>query len=582
VTRNGIVTMAMTGAERSQRFRDREKARTAPGAPWLFPELVPPAPPAAPPPKTTEAQRKASKESSKRHRDRKAKQSGKLAPIGDPDRPDVDGLIAWLAKNLKVSQGRRTGEAFSILPWQAEFLDGALAPRVFDAALSMARGNGKSTFAAAVMVAALVGPLRQPRGEVLLVASSFAQARIVYEHVLAFVQPWIEARALDWKIEDSSQRASITHKPSGARVRCIGSDPKRAHGLAPAFCVLDEPSQWPENTGAKMLAAIETAAGKVPGSRRWLIGTKHDDTEHFFSKALRAGADFSMVFSGDVEHWDEPDEWAAANPSLQWMPDLRLVMESECAKAKADPDRLASFKALRLNGGVADVQHRQLLEADVWARIESEDAERTGEYALGVDLGGGAAMTAFAGFWIETGRLEALASFPGEPGLKVRGKMDGVADLYQRMAERGELLQTGKHAVDIVETLKIVRDRWGLPSCLIADRWKERDLREALHRANWPRMPLILRGQGFKDGGEDVANFRRAVLEGHVSPPKNLLLRAAMRESRTLADPARNEKLAKQTQGGRRARARDDAAAAAILAVAEGYRETMRRSGAGR
>ena len=226
------------------------------------------------------------------------------------------------------------------------------------------------------------------------------------------------------------------------------------------------------------------------------------------------------------------------------------------------------------------MQHRQLLDAEVWARVETEDAERAGEYALGVDLGGGAAMTAFAGYWIDTGRLEALAAFPGEPGLKVRGKMDGVADLYQRMFDRGELLLTGKHAVDIAETLKVVRDRWGLPSCLIADRWKERDLREALHRAKWPRMPLITRGQGFKDGGEDVAGFRRAVLEGHVKPPANLLLRAAMREARTLADPARNEKLAKQSQGGRRARARDDAAAAAILAVAEGYREQQRRMAA--
>ena len=38
------------------------------------------------------------------------------------------------------------------------------------------------------------------------------------------------------------------------------------------------------------------------------------------------------------------------------------------------------------------------------------------------------------------------------------------------------------------------------------------------------------------------------------------------------ADPAGNEKLAKGTEGGRRMRARDDAAAATILSVAEGKR----------
>ena len=42
-----------------------------------------------------------------------------------------------------------------------------------------------------------------------------------------------------------------------------------------------------------------------------------------------------------------------------------------------------------------------------------------------------------------------------------------------------------------------------------------------------------------------------------------------------VTDPAANAKLAKKTQGGRRADARDDLAAAAILAVAEGTRRAV-------
>ena len=81
---------------------------------------------------------------------------------------------------------------------------------------------------------------------------------------------------------------------------------------------------------------------------------------------------------------------------------------------------------------------------------------------------------------------------------------------------------------------------------------------------------------GFKDGAEDVRLFRRACLEGKVAPGRSLLLRAALAEARTVADPAGNEKLAKGVEGGRRRRARDDAAAAAILAVAEGVRRGER------
>ena len=58
---------------------------------------------------------------------------------------------------------------------------------------------------------------------------------------------------------------------------------------------------------------------------------------------------------------------------------------------------------------------------------------------------------------------------------------------------------------------------------------------------------------------------------------KSLLLRSALAEARTVSDPAGNEKLSKKIgQGGRRMRARDDAAAAAILAVAEGVRRGER------
>ena len=496
-----------------------------------------------------------------------------IAPIGDPDTPDVPGLIDWIGK-LKVTQGRRAGEPFEILNWQAEFLECSLANRVFDSALSMARGNGKSTFSAAVLCACLIGPLRQPRGEVVLVASSFAQARVVYEHVIHFMQPIIETDPSVWRVEDNSQRAAITHRPTGSRVRCIASDPKRAHGLAPSFAILDEPAQWPTNTAERMIAAIETAAGKLPGSRRWIIGTRPSDSEHFFERALRGDADTSAIFASDQDgDPHDPEQWDMANPSLAAMPDLRIAIEHESEKAKSDPKRLQRFKALRLNLGTSDVLYQQLLDAEDWQRIEVSKAEQSGAYVLGVDLGGGAAMSAFARYDLSTGRLEAIAAFPSEPGLLDRGRADGVDDLYVRMSERGELIQSGKHAVDLPEILKMILKRWRAPACIVADRWKQRDLFEALDRVKFPRVPTVARGQGFKDGSEDVTCFRRACLGGYVKPIESLLLRAAMREARTVSDPARNEKLAKMSQGGRRQRARDDAVAAAILAVAVGYRE---------
>ena len=106
-----------------------------------------------------------------------------------------------------------------------------------------------------------------------------------------------------------------------------------------------------------------------------------------------------------------------------------------------------------------------------------------------------------------------------------------------------------------------------------ADRWREAELRQSLDTAGVAWCAVVVRGQGYRDGGEDVRDFRRAVLGALVAPVESLLLRSALAEARTMTDPAGNAKIAKGSEGGRRMRARDDAAAAAVLAVAAGYRE---------
>ena len=269
--------------------------------------------------------------------------------------------------------------------------------------------------------------------------------------------------------------------------------------------------------------------------------------------------------------------WSKANPSLDHFPDLEAAIRREAKEAKRDPSALASFRALRLNAGTDDTEIATLLDAGTWEAIEGA-AERPagGRGVWGLDLGTSAAMSAVACYWPATGALEALAAFPREPSLAERGLRDGVGSLYQQCATRGELIQCGGRAVDIAELLQAALTRFGPPARVVADRWREAELYDALNAAGVPRAVTETRGQGFKDGAEDVRSFRRACLEGRVTPAPSLLLRYAMSEARCVTDPAGNAKLAKNHAGGRRARARDDAAAAAILAVAVGYRQPER------
>ena len=74
-------------------------------------------------------------------------------------------------------------------------------------------------------------------------------------------------------------------------------------------------------------------------------------------------------------------------------------------------------------------------------------------------------------------------------------------------------------------------------------------MRDALSAGGLPVSRLQLRGMGFKDGAEDVRQFRRACLESRVTPLPGLLLTSAMSEARTVSDVAGNAKLAKGAGG---------------------------------
>ena len=484
-------------------------------------------------------------------------------------------LVDYIQR-LEITQGANLGERFKLLPWERSFIDGAFAVSG-DAALSVARGNGKSTLLAAVAAAFIDGPLRQPRAEVIIAASSFAQARISFDHVRAFIGSKLEDRET-WRVLDSMSSAWIQHRESGARVRCLACDPKRAHGLAPVLVLADEGAQWEPSKTDRMISALRTGLGKIPGSRLVALGTRPDSEEHWFSKLLAGGAAFSQCHAASKE--DDPfmrSTWIKANPSLDFMPALEARISQEAEEARIDPAKLAEFRALRLNTGTSDILQSYLIGADEWRRIEAPGVDRRGPWSLGLDLGTSTAMSAAAGYWPETGALDCVACFPQLPNLQERGLRDGVGELYEQMAERGELILKGRRASDIGALLDEVRDEWGFPNVIVCDRWREAELRDALEKAGFPQAALDVRGQGFKDGGEDVRDFRAACMGDMVKPRKSLLMSFAMSEARVISDPAGNAKLAKSSEGGRRARARDDAAAAAILAVAAGYRRHKRQ-----
>ena len=477
-------------------------------------------------------------------------------------------------ETLPIGDGDLLGEPYKLLDYQRRFLRGAFSEGVIRAGLTLGRGGGKSGLASALALAAILpnSPLYRAGFECLCFASSFSQACIIGRSVKVSLE--LMGKSAQYRIRDSHHNFEITHH-TGANFRCYGSDPKRAHGLRPNLILADEPSQW-ESGGERLAAALRTALGKRKGSRLLAIGTRPENEDHWFERLLTDPdkSVFSQVYAASRD--DNPyllSTWRKANPALNKGFPLREVLEAEARLAKTTPQEESTFKALRLNMGTREIQQAALLSPEAWAALEVDILPpRAGRFALGIDLGGVAAFSAAAAFWPQSGRLEGFVATGSLPSLEKRAETDRVPGVYERMKKAGELVLLGNRVVPVGDFMAEAIKRFGVPSKIAADRWRSGELEDGVTGAGLRLPEPTWRGQGWRDGGQDTRLFQKAAADKKIAVKKSLAFRASMTEARLVTDLARNQKLAKGSEAGRRQGGRDDLAAAMILAIAEGSR----------
>ncbi|ROO30414.1 terminase [Salinisphaera orenii MK-B5] len=482
-------------------------------------------------------------------------------------------------QSLEIPEGPKAGKPIKLAKFQKQFIRGALKKSTAVAVLSVGRGNGKSALTAGLALGELLGAWdTQPRREVLTAARTREQAKIVWQFMfgLAATLPDEIQDQLHWRRAPYTE-VEFDGDGGGHICKCIAADPKNALGTAPTLAIMDERGHWPSDKGDDLEAALLSGLGKR-GGRAVIISTSASDDTHSLSQWLDDPPPGTYV----QEHRPAPglpaddfDSIIEANPgakagigsSPQW-----LQAQAQRAIARGG-SALASFRLYNRNERTSAENRDVLLTVDDWLAAEtSELPPREGGAIVGVDLGGSASMSAAALYWPNTGRLEAVGAFPSNPSLADRGQRDGVRDRYVEMKDRDELLVMGEKIVPAPQFLQAITDRLDTApvTCFVADRYRQSEFEEALQAAGL-RVPVVWRGMGFKDGGEDCERFRSAVFDGLVQVRASLLLRSAFADAVTLRDPANNMKLAKARSTGR-----IDAAAATILAVAEGRRRSAR------
>ncbi|MGR3515375.1 MAG: terminase TerL endonuclease subunit [Paracoccaceae bacterium] len=496
-------------------------------------------------------------------------------------------LAIRFLERLKVPEGPLAGNLIKLAPFQKRFVKGALEPGINVAVLSVGRGAAKTAISAGLGVGALLGVIDdQPRREIVIAARNRDQGRIAFRFCIAFVEQLIEDGELvadDVAIRQGSKLEIEWHGGGGGHLlRVVPADGRSALGGSPVLVIMDERGHWEAAKGDELEHALLSGIGKR-GGRALIISTSAASDAHPFSIWLDQEQEGVYrqehrpppgLPADDLESLKEANPGAALGigSSLDWLQQQARVAISRGGST------LTSFRLYNRNERVSAETRDVLLTVDEWLACETaEPPARKGQVVIGGDLGGSASMSAAAFYWPDTGRLEALGWFPSKPNLSDRGAADGVRERYVEMEDRGELCVLGDQTVPVAPWLVSVLQHveGETVAAIVLDRFKQAEIGEAIDKTGI-RAPLVWRGMGYKDGGEDCERFRRACYDGDVQSAPSLLLRSAFGDAVVLRDPANNLKLAKARSLGR-----IDAAAASVLAVAQGARMKGRNSGAG-
>ena len=284
-------------------------------------------------------------------------------------------------------------QKLTLRPFQRRFLARALAPGVDTAALSLPRGNGKSTLAAHVLARALTpaDPLHKPGSEVVLLAGSLEQARQCFRIVRGWLEP-----AGGYKFVDTSTRISVRHLASGTALRVISSNAKKAFGLVNVPLVVgDEPGAWDVAAGELMYDALRTAQGKPDSPLPLLlIGTLAPSSGGWWHELISRGSRGSVhvtALQGDTDKWDQWPTIRAANPLTAISGPFRAKLLEERNEARGDERLKARFLSYRLNLPTRDSAEMLLTVAE-WKNVEARKlGARDGRPFVGVDVGAGRA-----------------------------------------------------------------------------------------------------------------------------------------------------------------------------------------------
>lgn len=461
----------------------------------------------------------------------------------------------WIESHCIIPEGKLVGQPIKLSSEQRKWLREIYDTPTRRFILSMARKQGKTAFAACLLLLHLVGPEARANSQLYSAAQSRDQAGILFSLAAKMVRmcPTLNQYV---GVRDTAKQLYCTEL--GTLYRALSADASTAYGLSPAFVVHDELGQV-RGPRSDLYEALETAAGAQEEPLSIVISTQ-----------APTDADLLSVLIDDAKKGNDPRTKLAVysadetvNPFSdkairQASPHFDLFMNQQevrdqAASAKRMPSREATYRNLTLNQRINATN--PFVSRNVWTSCGGEVDRSVFDNArvyVGLDLSARNDLTAaVAVARDENGILHVWPEFfAPETGVVERSHRDRAP--YDVWTKQGHITLTPGASVDYEVVAQWLVDFCGSHDVAAVrfDRWRIDVLKAELSRIG-VELPLEEFGQGFKDMTPALDATEAELMNGTLRHGGHPVLAMCAANAVATTDPAGNRKLDKSKATGR-------------------------------
>lgn len=400
--------------------------------------------------------------------------------------------------------------------------------------LVVARKNGKSLFAAAIM--AYVSFLDEEYGaEIYCLAPKLDQAEIVYS---CFWQMCQAEDDLKDKIQKRGRLSDYYIEDSNTVVKKVAFNAKKSDGFNPHLVVCDEVASWVGDPGKKQYEVMKSALGARKQPMILSCTTSGYVNEGIYDELIKRGTRFLLGDSkeqrllpvfymiDDVDKWNDINELAKSNPNLGVSVSVDYMLE-EIAIAEGSLSKKAEFLTkyccIKQSSSQAWLSTKDVDDA-VSEPIRPEQFKDC--YAVGgLDLSMTTDLTS-ACLVVEKNETEYVMSHYWLPADKLEEAIARDDIPYREMIERGFLSLSGEGFVDYNDVfmwfVSLVQNYKIMPLVIGYDRYSSQYLVQQMKNDGGFLMDDVYQGWNMTPA---INKLEGELKEGRIKIGDNALLR---------------------------------------------------------